>query len=56
MYRQMISTSNLRFFFSVASVTVWLKLQGKTDNVALGAKKIDLIPMSFKTHGFDLAR
>ena len=56
MHKQMISTSNLRIFFSVASMTGWLKLQGKTDNVALGAKKIDLIPMPFKTHGFDLAR
>lgn len=56
MHKRMISTSNLRNFFSIASVTAWLRLQGEADNGALGAKKIDLIPMPFKTQGFDLAR
>lgn len=56
MHKQMISTSNLRNFASIASMTAWLRLQGEANDVTLGAKKIDLIPMSFKTHGFDLAR
>lgn len=37
-------------------MTAWLRPQGEADSVALGAKKIDLIPMSFKMHGFDLGR
>lgn len=56
MHEQMISTSNLRNFFSIASVTAQLRLQGEADCVALEAKKIDLIPVPFEAHGFDLAR
>lgn len=29
-------------------MTAWLRLQGEANSVALGAKKIDLIPMSSK--------
>lgn len=54
--RWVISTGHLIRFFCIASVTTWLKLRGEADSAALGAKKIDLIHMSFKTHGFDLGR
>lgn len=55
-HKQMMNTSNLRNFFSIASVTAPLRLQGEADYVALGAKKINFIPMLFKARGFELAR